>query len=202
MASKKKTSSKKAATRPATTAPAATALKKERKPHKPPLERAVRLASSLAKKTPALQINVALWKGEPTAEQRMAQVRTVNNLKKIAPMVDQIVTDLVFLSQSGYAPTVEHLGGRAKTFAVGARVALKEKRYEAAVHGLVNDFTVAGETEKYFQIQAAGGMKGSPILGVPRGWLDKLDPTTPAVGAPTPDDDGEEDDNPGLSPEA
>lgn len=189
---------KPSASKPATVKPVATAPKKERKPRKPPLERAVRLASSLAKKAPALQNNVARWKGEPTAEQRMAQVRTINNIKKIGPMVDQIVTDLVFLSQSGYAPKIEHLGGRAKTLAVGARVALKEKRYEAAVHGPVNDFTVTGETEKYFQIQAL--TKGSPVLGVPRSWLEKLDPATPAVDA-LPDVDDDENENPGLSSE-
>jgi hypothetical protein len=190
----KKPSGKKLVSKPAMAVPAEI---KERKPRKPPLERAVKLASVFAKKYPALQKNVSAWKGEPTAEQRMAQVRIVNNLKKVAPLVDQLVSDLVFLEQSGYTPKIEHLGGRAKSFPPGTAVALKAKRYDAVIHGAVNAFAVVDETEKYFRIQAVA--KGSPILGVPRGWLEKVaNGVAPAVAVEGLDD---EDENSGLSPE-
>jgi hypothetical protein len=198
MSSKKKPSAsgKKPASRPATSAPAATKATKERKPRKPPLDRAIKLGNLLDKQAVALQKNVSAWKGEPTTDQRMAQVRIASNLKKATPIIDQLRSDLAFLSQSGYAPTTEHLGGRAQNFPVGATVAIKAKRYDAVVHGAVNAYTVAGKTEKYFQIQAMA--KGSPVLGVPRGWLEKLEGGDAALSAEGSD---EEDENPGLSPE-
>lgn len=189
---KKPVPGKKPASKPATSAPAATAPK-VRTPRKPPLERAVKLGNLLAKQSAALQKNVSSWKGEPTSEQRMAQTRITGNLKKLGPMADQIRNDLAYLVQSGYAPTVEHLGGRAKNFPVGATVAIKAKRYDEVVHGSVNIYTVVGETEKYFQIQAS---KNSSVLGVPRGWLEKA--TAPVE---TVDGSDDEDENPGLSPE-
>lgn len=197
MASKPKSkpaNKKPAVTRsPATSAPATSATTKERKPRKPPLERAIRLGGLLAKQMPALQKNVSLWKGEPNSEQRMACVRILGNLKKISPTVEQLVSDLAFLNQSGYAPKIEHLGGRAKSFPVGAYVAIKEKRYDTAVHGLDNLYVIEGETEKYLQIQALA--TGSPVIGVPRAWLEKAEAP---VSADEVDDDNA---NPGSAVE-
>jgi hypothetical protein len=196
--SKKKTPvpGKKPASKPATSAPVAAKPAKERKPRKPPLDRAIKLGNLLGKQATALQKNTSAWQGELTTDQRMAHVRIASNLKKMAPIVDQLRSDLTFLSQSGYAPTSAHLGGRASTFPVGAAVAIKDKRYDAVVHGTVNAYTVVGATEKYFQIQAEA--KGSPVLGVPRGWLQKL--IAPATTLET-DGIDDDDENPGLSPE-
>ena len=209
MASKPSRSHKKASTK-AASAPAASKPadkpKKERKPRKPPLDRAVRLGALLTKQCAALKKNVAPWKGDATPEQRLALTKINGEVRKLEGSTDVIASSLAFLAQTKYTPTVEHLGGRAKTFPVGAIVALKEKRYDPEIHGAVNTYAVLGETAKgLFRIQAAA--KGSPVLGVPKGWLEK--PAEDAVAptrkpAPTPSadaaalDDDLDDENPGL----
>ena len=89
MSSKKKASGKKV-TKPATTPAATTASRKERKPRKPPLERAIRLAGLFIKSRVALAKNVKGWAGEATREQRLAITRIVNEMKKLENTLRQV----------------------------------------------------------------------------------------------------------------
>jgi hypothetical protein len=210
MASKNRSHTRKAGSKPATAATPATstnAVRKERKPRKPPLERAIRLAGLLIKARVALAKNVKGWSGEATREQRLAITRTLNEMGKLDAASDQIAGSLAFLVETKYAPKIEHLGGRAKSFPVGAPVALKEKRYDAEIHGPTNAYTVKSETAKGHLVIQAG--KGFPPFGVPKGWLEKRDvKAAPAAAAPAapkgatpevePDAGDDEDENPGL----
>jgi len=209
MSSKKKASGKKV-TKPATTPAATTASRKERKPRKPPLERAIRLAGLFIKSRVALAKNVKGWAGEATREQRLAITRIINEMKKLDEASDQIADSLAFLVETKYAPKVEHLGGRTKSFGLGVPVQLKEKRYDAEIHGAVNAYTVGGETAKGHLVIKSGS-KPVITLGVPRSWLEKREgvPSSALAATPkgatgatpeaAPDLGGdEEDENPGL----
>jgi hypothetical protein len=218
MASKNR-SHKKAGSKPATAAAAAPTTaargKKERKPRKPPLARAVRIGGLLAKQHNALKRNVAAWKGAATApEQRLALTKIKGEIAKLDATIDTITSSLAFLEQTKYEPKVEHLGGRTKSFGIGAPVALKEKRYDAEIHGPVNTYNVTGETAKgHYLLKSTG--KPAIVLGVPRSWLEKRDgaaaPAAAPVAKPAPKGatpevepdagEDEEDENPGLSPE-
>jgi hypothetical protein len=177
-----------------------TTAKKARAPRKPLLERAIRLGGLLAKQHGALAKNVLHWKGEATHEQRLAVAKVGGELRRIAASVEIIENSLVYLEQSKYSPKAPPRG-----LSIGAPVAIKEKRYDKAVHGATNVFTVVGETEKYLLVQVG---KDGPKLGVPRGWLERREVKTPvsSKSAPPPVSDIEDvadeaDEDPGLSPE-
>lgn len=218
--SSKKSSGKKSSKPVAARAAASTSAPKERKPRKPPLERAARLGGLLARAFASLKKNVLGWKGDATPEQRLSITKINGELRKLdgeTGIVNTITSNLAFLDQSKYQPRVERAAGRPKAFVEGAPVALKDKRYDKTIHGVVNAFIIVGTTDKYFLIKPIGAPASATPLGVPRAWLAKREapaaapvatkPTRPAPAArpaapaPAPDDDdpSDVDEDPGLA---
>lgn len=219
MSSKKKSSGK--SSKPATK-PAASAPKKERAPRKPPLERAARLGGLLRRAVTALKKNVLAWKGDAAPEQRLAITKINGEIRKLdndGGIVDTITSNLAFLEQSKYQPKVERAAGRPKAFVEGAAVALKDKRFDKAIHGVVNAYTIVGTTDKYMLIKPIGAPASATPMGVPRAWLQKREaapapaaplPTAPKPGKPAPKPapaptadveppEDDEDENPGIA---
>ena len=166
MASKKK---------PAGTKPAGTKPARERKPRKPPIERAARICDLVAKNQGSLARNVISWQGTPNADQKIALSKVGSALKAIGEASKTIADNLVYLQKSGYEPKAPAGPGRKKIAIPGAHVLIKPNRYDPEVHGDDNEFVISEITEKgNAKLTLVDGDNDEIICTVPATWLAKL----------------------------
>jgi hypothetical protein len=147
--------------------PVAVQSEKKKRARLPPVERAAKLGTQLNRKIDALSRNTNRWQGEASAEQSDACKRLAVTLGEIKPRAEELLADLSYLRDSGFAPKGAAPGRRP--LQAGACVEIKENRYDAGVHG-ENNFAVVSVTEKYILIRHATDTKNPPIP-VPRAWL-------------------------------
>jgi hypothetical protein len=165
---------------------AASAGTKERKPRKPAVERAEKLATLLTKKYTALQKMVIKWHGEATPEQQTATIRLAANLGLLTAPISEIAADVAFLLDSGFTPSGGSPG--RKPLAVGTKVKIKEAKYDPEIHGEMNDFTVFRTTDKFIIIKDDDGLP----VGVIRAWLEVVGTAPAAEGEDAGEDTGED----------
>ena len=170
MSATKKPSIKKTVPVAKKTASAPAGEKKAKRTRKPAMERAQKLTNLLVKKYSALAKAAGRWGGECTPEQRTAVVQITTNLGEMRSRVDDVAADIAFLNDSGFAPTAGSPG--RKPLADGTMVKLKDKRFDAEVHGEINLFKVVSKTEKYFRLVNGAG---DVAVSVPRAWFDPID---------------------------
>jgi hypothetical protein len=167
----KKLSTPKAPSAPVTSAPEP--VVKAKRARKPAIVRAGRLAALIAKNTANLTKNANRWQGSAKPDQFEAIRRVTATLVTLGEAADEVSADIAFLVDSGFTPAVGS-PGRKPMFMPGAKVAIKEKRYDASAHGATNVFDVVTLTEKYVQIRAAGVARAM-TFPVSRKWLTLLD---------------------------
>lgn len=156
--------------KPAANATAGDEVKKAGRPRKPPVVRAIKLATQLAKKAIALEKQTERWKGDGTEEQKLSLSRVRENLNQIGTPIADLQDDLDFLQESGWVPASSGLG--RKPIAVGDNVRIREKFYESDIQGGLNEFNVVKLTEKNAVIEPVDkSMKPFPV---PRHYLARL----------------------------
>lgn len=164
-------SKRKAGTKPAAAAKPA----RERKPRKPPIERAARICDIIVKNQSSLAKNVISWQGAPNADQKIALTKVGAALKSIAEGTKTVADALVYLKQSGYEPKTSAGPGRKKIAVLGAHVAIKPNRYDPEAHGDDNDFVISEITEKgNARLRLVEGEDDEIVCTVPAAWLTKL----------------------------
>lgn len=165
MSSKKKSASKPVGTKPA----------RERKPRKPPIERAARICDLVAKNQGSLARNVISWQGTPNADQKIALKNIGTALKNIGEGTKAIAEGLVYLQKSGFEPKSPAGPGRKKIAVPGAHVAIKPNCYDPEAHGDDNEFVISEITEKgNARLKLVDGDDDEIICTVPATWLAKL----------------------------
>ena len=147
--------------------PRGAAEKKERAPRKPALERASRLAGQIDKKVNALTKNTDHWTGPATPEQ-LEEISSIRqNLTALQHALEAVDGSLAFLTDTKYTPKGAAPG--RKPIQAGAAVMLKEKRYEAGLHG-PNDFEVVAAYKNAVQLRSRGNPRAMGFH-VPRSWI-------------------------------
>jgi hypothetical protein len=173
------------ASKRATTA-AAASEEKQKRPRKPPVDRALKLATLIGKKIAGLLKFVPKLKGPKTTEQQMAFDQVEDALEMLGAPARQLLENVQFLKDSDWKPTLSGLG--RKPLEIGDAVALREKYYEEEIHG-ENDFAVAQITEKTVVIQSnSDESKKFPVV---KAWLTR-------VGG-VDDDDDEDNEEEGIA---
>jgi hypothetical protein len=141
--------------------------KKERKPRKPPLDRAVKMVVTLERKCSALVKNVGRWHASDdeigaTITKLQAQLP---NLKSVMGEIATCVGDLV---EAGVKIETSGGGGGGRTpMSPGDHVELRENRYEPSVHG-ANEFELIAVRGKFYEIRSR---EIGDVHFVPRQWL-------------------------------
>lgn len=166
-AAKKAASGKTGSSTPSTNSKPA-AGEKEKRTRKPPLDRALKLASLLTKKVGNLRANVGRWSGDPTKEQRMLALKLNAGLAKLEPASIEVDKALQAIKASGYEP--KGSAGRVSAMPVGTRVIIKDGHYDPVIHGDINDFIYTGKTEKFLLLRQFDDAKAKPIA-VRRPWI-------------------------------
>jgi hypothetical protein len=181
------------ATQPTTTA-TPEAPKKERKKtvRKAPLDRALQRARLLDKNASALLRLVTTWRSEVTTDDQQSTNDDVAvELRQICKLAPSVLLNLDMLGKSEFAPKEGSVGGSKAALAAGARVAIKDKHFNAGLYR-ANDFEVVLDAGKQVRIRPAGDLR-APQIDVSRTWLVVLDSTD--VDDPADlDADGDEDD--------
>jgi hypothetical protein len=164
--------------KPAAQAALPEAPKKERKKtvRKAPMDRALKRAHLLNKNTSAMLKLVAGWHGtDVTADQDSTNSNIVARLRRIAKLAPEVLWDLDMLAKSGFVPVEGRVGGGKEPLAAGARVAIKDKHFNAGLYKS-NDFEVVLDAGKQVRIRPAGDLR-APQVDVSRAWLTVLDST-------------------------
>jgi hypothetical protein len=154
------------------------APKKERKKtvRKAPMDRALKRARLLDKNSSAMLRLIAGWHGtDVTADQDSTNSDIVARLRQIAKLAPEVLLDLDMLAKSGFAPVEGRVGGGKEPLAAGARVAIKDKHFNAGLYKS-NDFEVVLDAGKQVRIRPAGDLR-APQVDVSRAWLTVLDST-------------------------
>jgi len=153
-----------------TTAETSATATKSSRPRKPPVVRANKLATQLAKKVIALDKQTERWKGEGSEEQQLALGKIRECLEQIGAPIAELQDNIDFLLASGWNPASSGLG--RKPIAVGDTVRIREKFYEPEIVGASNEFEVVKLTEKNAVVVPIDGkLKPFPI---PRHYLARV----------------------------
>lgn len=145
---------------------------KKRKPRKPPMERALRLADQAERKANALIKNVSRWK-IASVDDHAAEVQALQtNLTHLKAYAGHVVGALADLRDAQYEPVTAGGGGGRAPLAVGDPVAIRSTRYEPEAHGPNNKFVVQALRGKLFEVSAQDDEALRHC--VPRAWLTRL----------------------------
>ena len=158
-------------TRPASTPSGSTTASTTaaRKPRKPALDRALKLSQQVAKKCSALVKQAAKWRGDCTAEQKMARDQIVEALSLFKQPAETLTENLAFLQRSNWKPTVA--GPNRKVLNNGELVCIREKYYDSEAHG-PNLFEVSKSTDKSAMLR---NRTTKASVTVPKSWVDKIE---------------------------
>ena len=145
---------------------------KVKRTHKPPMERAVRLATLADKHARLLHKLIANWEGEANQDQQTTNAEVLGSLARTTSLTKQILLDVDMLAQSGFAPIVR-VGRKSTALTAGAVVAFKPKFWDPSF-GKVNNFEVVLISDRLVRLRAAGEPRAPQIM-VPRLWVGLVD---------------------------
>jgi hypothetical protein len=167
---------------PAAPAAASTAPARPRK-RSAPMGRALKFSRLADKNVRRLARLVTNWHGEATPDQQKLNAGIVALLPSAQAVAEKLLAGVGLLANTKFAPTEGAAKRSATPLAAGARVAIKEKFYVAAVHGATNDFEVVVAVDKIVKIRPTGDLRAAQIV-LPQSQLERLDDAG--------DDDGDE----------